>query len=259
MEEKKLTDEEVVKALKCCSKSWDCNNCKRDKENNNRFICSENLLKDCLDLIHRLQAENEQLKDEKEEIRLFNLSIQNGEVDMRIESEMAKSFYNSIIQIFEQNGAKNFFTTTVDIEGKKGRYVFTIEKVGGQTVAEKLADQKAEIERLTEENDLKRAQVGLLTEQVEYLKNCGDNFLADCEKLQKQVDELKGELEKAYEIERANIQAEIAEAGTSCHWCKEQAVKDTAKEICEMIDGTCISSKGYLCSIISKRYGVEVE
>lgn len=151
MNEKKLTDEEVIEALECCSKSWDCNNCKRNKENNNRFICSENLLKDCLDLIHRLQAENEQLKDEKEEIRLFNLSMQNGEVDMRIESEMAKSFYNSIIQIFEQNGAKNFFTTTVDIEGKKGRYAFTIEKVGGQTVSEKLAEQKAEIERLTEE------------------------------------------------------------------------------------------------------------
>lgn len=61
MEEKKLTDEEVIEALECCSKSWDCNNCKYDKENNNRFICSENLLKDCLDLIRRLQAENERL------------------------------------------------------------------------------------------------------------------------------------------------------------------------------------------------------
>lgn len=58
MEEKKLTDEEVVKALECCSKSWDCNNCKRVKANNNRFICSEKLMKDCLDLIHRLQDEN---------------------------------------------------------------------------------------------------------------------------------------------------------------------------------------------------------
>ena len=66
MEEKKLTDEDVVKALECCSKSWDCNNCKRNKENNNRFICSENLLKDCLDLIHRLQAENERLTEENE-------------------------------------------------------------------------------------------------------------------------------------------------------------------------------------------------
>ena len=50
-------------------------------------------------------------------------------------------------------------------------------------------------------------------------------------KLQKQVDELTEEREKAYEIERANIQAEIAEAGASCHWCKQQAEKDTAKEI----------------------------
>jgi hypothetical protein len=105
-----------------------------------------------LEFIHRLQSENERLKDEKEEIRLFNLAIQNGEVDMRIESEMAKSFYNSIVQVFEQNGAKNFFTTTIDIEGKNGRYAFTIEKVGGQTVAEKLAEQKDEIERLTERN-----------------------------------------------------------------------------------------------------------
>jgi hypothetical protein len=64
------------------------------------------------------KAEIEKLKDEKEEIRLFNLAIQNGEIDMRIESEMAKSFYHSIVQIFEQNGATNFFTTTVDIEGK---------------------------------------------------------------------------------------------------------------------------------------------
>ena len=68
MNEKKLTDEEIVKALKCCSKSWDCNNCKRDKENNNRFICSENLLKDCLDLIHRLQAENAEGKARMKEL-----------------------------------------------------------------------------------------------------------------------------------------------------------------------------------------------
>ena len=151
MEEKKLTDEEVIEALACCVKGETCTTCPYFIK---RIDCvyQRRAESDALDLIHRLQAENEQLKDEKEEIRLFNLSMQNGKVDMRIESEMVKSFYNSIIQIFEQNGAKNFFTATVDIEGKKGRYAFTIEKVGGQTVAEKLVEQKAEIERLTEEN-----------------------------------------------------------------------------------------------------------
>lgn len=138
MEEKKVNDDVVIKALVVAKDGFG-------------KLYNGNLYEDALDLIHRLQDENKRLKDEEEEIKLFNLAIQNGEVDMRIESEMAKSFYNSIIQIFEQNGAKNFFTTTVDIEGKKGRYSFTIEKVGGQTVAEKLAKQTSEIKRLTEE------------------------------------------------------------------------------------------------------------
>jgi hypothetical protein len=139
MEEKKLTDEEIVKALE---------NKKEDilEEMDRTGNCLDDyivwvdgeVIVGTLDLIHRLQDENKRLKDEKEEIRLFNLAIENGEIDMRIESEMAKSFYNSIVQVFEQNGAKNFFTTTIDIGGKKGRYAFTIEKVGGQTVAEKV-------------------------------------------------------------------------------------------------------------------------
>ena len=108
-------------------------------------------INECNKVYDDLSKEIDRLENEKEEIRLFNLALENGEIDMSIESEMAKSFYNSIVQIFEKNGATNFFTTTVDIGGKKGRYAFTIEKVGSQTVAEKLAEQKAEIERLTEE------------------------------------------------------------------------------------------------------------
>ena len=83
------------------------------------------------------------------------------------------------------------------------------------------------------------------------------------ERLQKQVDELKQELEKAYEIERANIQAEIAEAGTSCHWCKQQTVKDTAKEIFDKIffyrnrkDTTNFDT---ILLNMAKEHGVEVE
>ena len=154
-----MTVEKIIAALECCLRNEMENTCAfcldcpaSDWDCEDNLECNASMMKNAIDLIHRLQDKNEQLKDEKEEIRLFNLSMQNGKVDMRIESEMVKSFYNSIIQIFEQNGAKNFFTATVDIEGKKGRYAFTIEKVGGQTVAEKLAEQKAEIERLTDEN-----------------------------------------------------------------------------------------------------------
>lgn len=54
--------------------------------------------------------------------------------------------------------------------------------------------------------------------------------------LQKQVNELKKELEKAYITERTNIQAEIADTGTSCHWCENITIKNTAKKILDELD-----------------------
>jgi hypothetical protein len=222
--EKKLTNEEVIKSLTyCCDGNGHCEH-REDCPLRNESDCTTVLARYSLELIHRLQAENERLTEEREDIRLFQLSLQNGEIDMTIESPMAKSFYDCLVQIFEQNGAKNFFTTTIELESQKCKYAFTIEKVGGVTVAERIAE------------------------------------------LQKQVDELKEEFKKAYEIERANIQAEIAEAGTSCHWCKNVTVKDTAKEILQSVgdmvdDGDDrFKYKDYqwhkrLC----ERYGVEVE
>lgn len=65
--------------------------------------------------------------------------------------------------------------------------------------------------------------------------------------------------EQKAEIERLKTFIDFKTANVVCEKCKQQAVKDTAKEICEMIDRTCISSKGYLCRIILKRYVVEVE
>ena len=101
------------------------------------------------------------------------------------------------------------------------------------------------------------------------LENIIFGLKAENAELQRQVNELKEELEKAYIIERANIQAEIAEAGTSCHWCEQITVKDTTKEILTELDlffnGTTFR-KGYeLKKIneklkeIAKRNGVEVE
>ena len=189
MNEKKPTDEDVVKALECCSKSWDCNNCKRDKENNNRFICSENLMKDCLDLIHRLQAENEELR-------------------------------------------------------------------------EKLIDEQFAVDKWMEENTEQKTEIERLTEENEYLDMCGKQFLADYQKCEVERAELENQVDELKELNAKYLESiESVQAGRCRLRCilTEQAVKDTAKEICEMIDGTCISSKGYLCSIISKRYGVEVE
>ena len=64
MEEKKLTDEEIVKALECCAVEpcEDCGNCPRFTKEK---LCHKANAKQSLDLIHRLQSENEKLKPKK--------------------------------------------------------------------------------------------------------------------------------------------------------------------------------------------------
>lgn len=131
------------------------------------------------------------------------------------------------------------------------------------------------------DNAYKKAEIERLTDTLNQYIN-GELINAETMgkiiSLEKQVDELKQEHEKAYEIERANIQAEIAEAGTSCHWCRQQAEKDTAKEmLTAIIEGFVFTFKtnnedyknGYdqaltdydnnLKKFFKERYGVEVE
>lgn len=253
---KKLTDEEIVKSLECCVKHRDNYPCDCGLENK---ICDDdNYLIEILDLIHRLQDENKALKDEKEDIRLFNLAIENGEIDMRIESEMAKSFYNSIVQAFEQNGAKNFFTTTIDIEGKKGRYAFTIEKVGGQTVAEKLAEQNEGIEWLTEQL---HGGICACVECWERYEKQVDKLKEECEVFKKLFNDCDGRFTAEEIINTMNTfyreQAEhLAELKI------EQAVKDTAKEIWDFAkDFFEWDEEGFVRELkeVVERFGVEVE
>lgn len=61
MEEKNLTNEEIVQALECCVKEEhkDCPHC---GEFVSQFDCMRNAISNALDLIHRLQADNIQFK-----------------------------------------------------------------------------------------------------------------------------------------------------------------------------------------------------
>lgn len=137
---------------------------------------------------------------------------------------------------------------------------------------------KEEIERLTEENG--------------YLKQCADNFLADYQKAQKQVDELKEERDVFKNLfEHCNNSSitidQIIESMNSFyreqaeHLAElkiEQAVKDTAKEIFEKIFGVlfcfttqgkseeynegfiqCLSEIDERIQKLAKEHGVEVE
>ena len=65
MPDKKPTDNEIKKALECCCGiEHDCDKCPYEENNE----CGElnGILKDALDLINRLQAENERLKKANE-------------------------------------------------------------------------------------------------------------------------------------------------------------------------------------------------
>ena len=74
MEEKKLTDEEVVKALECCKQKGSkdtckyCYTCPASAWDFEEGIteCNVDLFQKTINLIHRLQAEIERLTEEKE-------------------------------------------------------------------------------------------------------------------------------------------------------------------------------------------------
>lgn len=65
MPDKKLTDGEIVKAWECCkSDTALCNECPYDKIGE----CIEKMCANSIDLINRLQEENERLKTEKDNL-----------------------------------------------------------------------------------------------------------------------------------------------------------------------------------------------
>ena len=215
MEEKKLTDEEIVKALEICVKHRE--NCRFDCD---LKICDDdNFLIKIVDLIHRLQSENEGQRK--------IIEYQDGLPDL-------------------------------------------------------VEQQKAEIERLTEEKRLTIEKIK--SKPIARLKK--DEILwayqMDCEmyktrvgELQKQVDELKEryleESKERFEIEqlyKKNIHSHsIGISVQRTCWEKklQQAVKDKAKEIIELIkrNGT-LGYGGYVIhdstiEQICKNAGVEVE
>ena len=74
MDEKKLTDEEIVKTVENCLNGdykTKCEGCYYDKSD--RYC--QDMDRDLLDLIHRLQAENEELQKQVDELKKRESSI----------------------------------------------------------------------------------------------------------------------------------------------------------------------------------------
>lgn len=50
-----------------------------------------------------------------------------------------------------------------------------------------------------------------------------------------EIDRLEGEIDKQYEQAKADILGNMADGGTSCHWCIEQHKAEAVKEFVEQL------------------------
>ena len=81
-----MTDNEIIKALECCTKGEDCTHCPLIEE---LPYCGDDIMVDALNLIKRQQAEIEQLKFEIAKLSQVEVSYK---LEARIKSEAVKEF-----------------------------------------------------------------------------------------------------------------------------------------------------------------------
>jgi FtsZ-binding cell division protein ZapB len=81
--------------------------------------------------------------------------------------------------------------------------------------------QKAEVEFLKEQRDI-------------YMQDATD-FSIEIDKQKAEIERLESEYESVYEQARADILGNMADGGTSCHWCIEQHKAEAIKEFAEKL------------------------
>lgn len=132
------------------------------------------------------------------------------------------------------------------------------ETVTFQDIVDYITDQKAEIERLTEENSRLNKKIYDFGMEIELNINQITSLERENKQLQKQVDELTVKV-KSFEITDLCKEAYIEQLKEE----KQQAVKDTAKEIFLWLDdkdkrGMTVPFNMVLRQL-KERYGLEVE
>jgi hypothetical protein len=147
-------------------------------------------------------AEIERLKSELTDLNIHAINIENGDIDLIISGINAKIFYSTVVQIFKQNGGKNFYTIAVESRKKGEKYALTIQNCNrALTPAEKMEQMKREIEGLQEiRQDMAKLNefmstkiskpgyagrpcVDTVIEEIELLKRENDNLhCQDCAK-----------------------------------------------------------------------------
>lgn len=246
MEEKKLTDEEIVKALECCTdeENVDCENCPLVKE-----PCAI-IRKYALDFIHRLQAENEQLK-----CNSYRTSWKAKFLEAKKEIERLTEEHERIAWSKQQylDWVHGFLSTHTDMKDRGEDYkMFDLDWMCGVFWAkiegsiEYIIDLEKQVDELKDERENMQAEI-LRFEDMKFTQEHCDLY-SENETLKQWLKRLNADLE--YEK----------------NWGKQQtkqAVKDTAKKICDLIlehwEKNQFVECDWLRVAISEKYGVEVE
>ena len=92
-----MEDNEIIKALKCCSKSgWlnDCDGCPcfDPKEDIQTSECQERLMKYAFDLINRLQAQNKDLAETVHNLTIEKDALFDKAEELKAEVERLREF-----------------------------------------------------------------------------------------------------------------------------------------------------------------------
>lgn len=224
MEEKKLTDEQIVKSAEYCANHLDCS--KQCPLYTTKNICCTTTFSD---LIHRLQSENENLKNElRKECEEHEEFTQKAKAEIERLTEdvkLANDLYLERTKVLEDFRKKN---TELQSNIKQLEGDFAIQR-----------DKK--VEWFKKANDINDLNTKLHNENIS---------------LQKQVDELT----KNYN-DLIKSQDDIFKRTERA---KQQAVKDTAKEILtdlKYILKCCyeLETKENAYVYYCKKYGIKVK
>ena len=238
MEEKKLTDEQLIHALE---------EFERDIDMNETGIYTK-----ILDLIRRLQEENECL-NAKDRLNQIDIDELHKEREKRVEEVYADFMQDYKIMREELNACQNelaeYERKLADGELDIASYARSWEEGDNRTVTCDLLNameqavalfnkQKAEIERLTEERNEYKGLYETMYRKWSDLSdkefNCDalrkekNEYFDKAVELQKQVDELKEDI-----AEKDSVIDNLIKERPSI---EKYAVKDTAKEIYDDID-----------------------
>ena len=213
MKEKKLTDEEIVKALECCAVGRKCGECPYCIKKIDCLL-GQRAEVDWLDLIHRLQNEASQWKSKAEHIEeVYDADREHfikTTAEQKAEIEKLKTELRKELTEHEE------FTQKAKAE---------IERIAKEKKSDAMLLYASGLacEQVKTENAELQKQVDELTAKYRNLENNYEYTHELYRQYEKQVDELTDKLGKV--LLEIDIDEMLVAKGV------EQAVKDTAKEI----------------------------